>query len=338
MPTAAEIYADSIVIDATCPLLRRKSYIDLYKKGGLTAICPTVGSSGDASETFKNVAGWLSFVRGRDDLMLVKRASDIEAAKRDGKLGIIIHFQGGDPIEADLNLLDGYHAMGLRMLQLTYNVKNRIGDGCEERTDAGLSKFGVQVVKRLNELRIVLDCSHTGIRTTLEAIELSSRPAVFSHANVKKIKDSPRNLTDEQIKAVAKTGGLIGMVGYPAFVADKEKPTLDDLIDHVDYTVDLVGIDHVGMGIDYYEGQHPFSSTEEATAMYNNSIAVGRWSAKSYPPPPYYFPEGIETPDKTPAIAERLDARGYKEADIRKILGGNWMRVFREVWGETNTP
>ncbi|MCC7272493.1 MAG: dipeptidase [Alphaproteobacteria bacterium] len=334
MPSAQQLYADSIVIDATCPLLRRKSHIELYRKGGHTAICPTVGSSGDASETFRNVAGWLAFVRARDDLLLVRRAADIEEAKRSGRLGIIIHFQGGDPVEADLDLLDGYHAMGLRMLQLTYNVKNRIGDGCEERTDCGLSKFGVALVKRLDALRIVLDCSHTGYRTTMEAIELGTRPVVFSHANPKAVKDSPRNVTDDQIKAVAATGGLIGMVGYPAFVAAKEKPTTDDLIDHIDYTVQLVGIDHVGLGIDYYEGQHPFSTLEEATAMYRTSLANGRWSAQSYPPPPYHFPQGIETPDKMPHLAERLVARGYQEADIRKILGGNWMRVFRAVWGE----
>ncbi|MGE0719528.1 MAG: dipeptidase [Alphaproteobacteria bacterium] len=334
MPLDQQLYSDAIVIDATCPLLRRKSYIELYRKGGHTAVCPTVGSSGDSAETFANVAGWLAFVRQRDDLLLVRKAADIEEAKRTGKLGIIIHFQGGDPVEANLDLLDGYHAMGLRMLQLTYNVKNRIGDGCEERTDAGLSKFGVALVKRLEELKIILDCSHTGYRTTMDAIEMSTRPVVFSHANPRAVKDSPRNIKDDQIKAVAATGGLIGMVGYPAFVADKPMPTVDDLIDHVDYTVQLVGIDHVGLGIDYYEGQHPFSTVEEATAMYNNSLAVGRWSAKSYPPPPYHFPQGIETPDKMPKMGERLSARGYSDDDVRKVLGGNWMRVFRAVWGE----
>ena len=332
MTDPAAVYRDAIVIDATCPLLQDPKYLADYKAGGVTALCPTVGSVEGAAEGFKNVAKWLRLIRERDDLILIERATDFETAKRNGQIGIIIHFQGADPIEADLDLLDGYHAMGLRMQQLCYNVKNRIGDGCEEPTDSGLSKLGVALVKRLDALRIVLDCSHTGYRTTMDAIEHATRPVVISHANVKAIKESPRNLRDDQIKAIAATGGLIGMVGFPAFVADKPKPTLDDLIDHLDYVVQMVGIDHVGLGIDYYGAQHPYSTPEQAKAIYDGWVAGGQWSA-GYPAPPYHYPQGIETPDKLPNIAPGLARRGYGDDDIRKIVGGNWVRVFREVWG-----
>ncbi|MGE0719382.1 MAG: dipeptidase, partial [Alphaproteobacteria bacterium] len=198
----------------------------------------------------------------------------------------------------------------------------------------GLSKFGVALVRRLDELRIVVDCTHTGYRTTMDAIEMATRPVVFSHSNPRAVKDSPRNIRDDQIKAVAATGGLVGMVGFPAFVAAKEKPTLDDFIDHIDYTVQLVGPDHVALGIDYYGAQHPYASAEEARALYDGWVASGHWNPASYPPPPYHYPQGIETPDKLPAIAPALAARGYDADAIRKILGGNWVRVFRAVWGE----
>ncbi|ROQ01806.1 membrane dipeptidase [Stella humosa] len=328
-----ELYRSAIVIDATCPLLDRKGFLDSYRRGGVTALCPTVGATGGAAETFRALTGWLAHVREQDDLLLVRRAADIDEAKRSGRIGIIVHFQGADPVEDDLALLDGYHAMGLRMLQLAYNVKNRVGDGCEERTDAGLSRFGIALIERLEALRIVLDCSHTGYRTTMEAMERATRPVVFSHSNPRTVKESPRNIGDDQIRAVAATGGLIGMNGFPAFVAARQRPTVDDLIDHIDYTVQLVGDEHVGLGIDYYQGQHPFVDEAEARRLYDGWVAAGHWNPANYPPPPYHYPQGIETPDKLPHLAERLSARGYGDDSILKILGRNWQRVFREVWG-----
>lgn len=330
---AAALHRDAIVIDATCPLLQDKSRIELYRQGGITALCPTVGAVEGAAQTFRSVAGWLAHIRNDAGLLLVRRAADIEEAKRSGRIGIIIHFQGADPIEDELDLLDGYQAMGLRMFQLAYNVKNRVGDGCDERTDAGLSRFGVALVRRLEALRIVVDCSHTGYRTTMDAIEMATRPIVFSHSNPRTVKESPRNIGDDQIRAVAATGGLIGMNGFPAFVAAHAKPTLDEFIDHIDYTVQLVGDDHVGLGIDYYYGQHPYADPQEARRLYDRWVAAGHWNPNAYPPPPYHYPQGIETPERLPRLSERLSERGYGDDTIRKILGGNWVRVFREVWG-----
>jgi membrane dipeptidase len=329
-----KLHQEAIVVDGTCPLLRQPEFVDWYIEGGATAVAPTVGSAASAGETLRNLGSWLHLISHRKDLLLVKKAKDIAAAKSTGRLGLIFHFQGADPVENDLNLVDVYKEIGVGMIQLTYNVKNRVGDGCEERTDAGLSRFGVDLIKRLNEARIVVDCSHTGYRTTLEAIKYSTRPVVFSHANPRMVHGSPRNILDDQIKAVADTGGLVGMNGFPAFVAKRRKPTLDDFIDHMDYCVDLIGVDHVALGIDYYEGQHPVAPRQEALRMYRASIASGRWSAQSYPPPPYHYPSGIETPKTLPNLTKRLLERGYKAADIRKVLGENWVRVFKSVWGQ----
>lgn len=331
---ATSLHADAIVIDAVCPLLMDHRHLALYRRGGATAVAPTVGGSENAETALRTIGRWIKLIRSTGDLALVRRAADIEAAKRDRRLGIILHFQGTDPIEDDVDLIDAYKSLGVGMVQLTYNVRNRVGDGCEEPGDAGLSRFGRDVVKRLNEARIVVDCSHTGFRTTMDAIEASQRPTVFSHAGAFGVHPSPRNITDEQIKAVAATGGLVGAVGYPAFVASGPRPTLDQFIAHIDHMVSLVGIDHVALGIDYFTGQHPIASDEAAAALYKRLVDGGRWSPRSYPPPPYYFPAGIETPEGLPNLTRRLLERGYVEADVLKIMGGNWVRVFRAVWGE----
>lgn len=327
-----DLHATSIVIDGTCPLLRRREFVDWYIEGGVTACCPTVGSTAPAEETLRNLGAWKRFIASRGDLLQVMSPADIAEANARRKLGLIFHFQGADPIENDLNLVEAYHALGVRMVQLTYNVRNRVGDGCEEKADAGLSNFGVDLVKRLNENRIVVDCSHTGYRTTMDALEISSAPTVFSHANAYSVHPSPRNIRDDQIKAAAATGGLVGVNGFPPFVGSSTRPSLDDFIRHIDYMVELVGIDHVALGIDYYEGMHPVANEEEAAAFFKQQLAQRRWSEASYPPPPHHYPKEIATPTELPNLTARLLQRGYSTDDVRKLIGGNWLRVFTAVW------
>jgi membrane dipeptidase len=332
---AEPLHRDAIVIDATCPLITYRQHLHLYRKGGCTAVAPTVGGSGGtgaAAATLGELGRWHKLVRERDDLLLVRRAADVEQAKREDRLGLILHFQGTEPIERDLDLVDAYKSLGVGIIQLTYNVKNRVGDGCEERTDAGLSRFGLQLIERMNRAGVIVDCSHTGYRTTLDAIHASSAPVVFSHANAFAVHPSPRNIKDDQAKAIAATGGLIGIVGFPAFVAATPRPTLDQMLDHAAYYADLIGIDHIGIGIDYFTGQHRIVDDDQARRTYDALRASGQWS-DAYPPPPYHYPAGIETPDKFANLTAALLKRGFSEADTRKILGENWMRVYRAVWG-----
>lgn len=331
--TSQDIHTSSIVIDGTCPLLRRREFVDWYIEGGVTACCPTVGSTAPAEETLRNLGAWRRFIASRDDLRLVSAAADIERAKAGRKLGLVFHFQGADPIEDDLNLVEAYHALGVRMVQLTYNVRNRVGDGCAEKTDAGLSAFGADLIKRLNENRIIVDCSHTGYRTTIDAIEQSSRPVVFSHANAFALHPSPRNIKDDQIKAAAASGGLVGVNGFPAFLGTSPQPTMDRFVEHLDYMVGVAGVDHVALGIDYYEGMHLVADATEAAQFFQQQLAQRRWSEASYPPPPHHYPQGMATPKELPNLTARLLARGYAQEDVRKLIGGNWLRVFRAVWG-----
>jgi membrane dipeptidase len=330
---AATLHADSIVIDAVCPLGTDPAYIDWYREGGVTAYAPSVGGTENARTTLNMLARWHRLLGQREDLLLVRRARDIEAAKSSGRLGIYLHFQGTDPIEDDLDLLHVYKALGVGVIQLTYNVRNRVADGCEEKSDAGLSRFGIRLIQRMNEARIVVDCSHTGLRSSLEAIGTSCAPVILSHSNMNAVHPSARNVPNELIDAIAKSGGVVGIAGFPGMVAASNRPSLEQFIAHIDAVVERVGVDHVGLGIDYYSGQAGVASHAAAMARFNELTAAGLWSA-AYPPPPHHYPAGIETPRSLPNLTEALLGRGYTEADIRKVLGMNWLRVYAQVWGE----
>lgn len=332
MTDALKLHQDSIVIDAVCPLAEHDpKYLDWYREGAVTTLAPTVGSVESASATLDSIGVWHRLLRERRDLLLVTRAEDVEAAKRSGRLGIYFHIQGTDPIER-LDLIDVYKRLGVGIIQLAYNVKNHVGNGCEERTDEGLSRFGLKLVERLNAARVIVDCTHTGLRTSLEAIEHSSAPVVLSHSNVAAVKASARNVGDSLIVAIAQSGGVIGVCGFPPMVAARAAPSLDDLIAHIDALIERVGIDHVALGIDYYSGQAGVSSDAQALRIYEGAVRSGSWGS-AYTPPPHHYPAGIDTPRTFHNLTARLIGRGYPEGDVRKILGENWLRVMRTVWG-----
>lgn len=329
---AARVHADSIVIDAVCPLVMDDPcFLDWYREDGVTLVAPTVATTECARDALNRLAAWHRLFRERKDLLLVQSADDVENAKRDGRLAISLHIQGTNATEDNLDLIDLYKSLGVGMIQLTYNVKNRVGDGCEERTDTGLSHFGVKLIERLNQARVIVDCSHTGLRTSLEAIECSKTPVVLSHSNVRSVHESARNVTDKLLEAIGRSGGVVGVAGFPAMVAGTTTPTLDQFIAHIDAIVERVGIDHVGLGIDYYSAQSGVASDEAAMALYNELLKKGIWGS-AYPPPPHHYPSGIETPRTLQKLTARLLQRNYTELNVRKILGGNWLRVMRAVW------
>lgn len=167
----------------------------------------------------------------------------------------------------------------------------------------------------------------------MDAVAASSAPVIISHANARAVHDNARNISDDLIKAIAESGGVVGTVGFPYFLTANGQPSLDRFIDDIAYKADLVGIAHVGLGIDYYEGQHPVEDDAVAKARYETRIADGTWRPEEYPPPPYKYPSGIETPRTLSRLTTRLLERGFSEQDVRQILGLNWLRVYRQVWG-----
>ncbi len=321
---AGRLHAEACVIDATCPLVNpkeiKKRLPDL-RRGGVTCAVSTVASIEGAHAALYAVAAWYPKLRERGgDLCLATTAAHIEAAKRSGRLAVVMQFQGGTPLEYNASLVEAFYRMGVRVIQLTYNERNPLGDGCTERTDIGLSDLGLEVVGEMNRLGLLVDLSHVGYRTSMEAIEASLAPVVFSHSNAKAVCNSPRNLADDQIRSVAAGGGVVGVNAFPAFVSKDAAPTVEHLLDHIDYMVRLVGDDHVGLGFDFStetEGDYEYFKYKEAV----------------YPKPPWVYPSGIDGFEKIPNVTRGLVARGYSDDAIRKMLGGNFLRVFRQVWG-----
>ena len=330
---ASRLHRDAILIDDVCPLLADKRYLGWYREGGFTAVAPTVAIYENAWQTVKELGAWHAFVARDPSCVIIRRAADIETAKKAGQLGLILHFQNTDPVENDLNLVNAYKELGVGVMQLCYNVQNRVGAGATERGDRGLSIFGEAFVGRCNEAGVIIDCSHTARQTTLDAIAASRQPVIFSHANPKGVFDTARNIDDVQIKAVADKGGVIGVVGFPQFLGSETRPSLDRYIDHIAYLTNVAGAEHVCLGIDYFRYQDPVASEAEARAMYDAAISSGKWTREAYPPPPYYYPEGIETPRTMVNLTRRLLARGFDEKTIRQIYGLNLLRVYRDVWG-----
>jgi membrane dipeptidase len=313
-----------ICLDAAAPLItprRITGRLAELRAGGVDAVLATVSSIEDARYTVAALGAWLAKATEADSgFRLATSAAAVREAKASDEVAIVLHLQGGSPIEADLNLVDVYHVLGVRVVQLTYNTRNLIGDGCLESVDGGLSDFGRRVVGRLATLGVVIDVSHVGVRTSLEAIDAASGPVVATHANARVVCDTPRNLTDEQITRLADSGGVIGLCAFPAFVTTAERPTINHLVDHAVYIAELVGARHVGIGLDFAE------ETDEAYDYYGYDP---RW----YPRPPWVYPEGIRGFAQFKDLRLALERRGFAAAEIAGVLGGNFVRVFENVWG-----
>lgn len=325
---ARTLYDEAIVIDAlNVSNWDSPAVFASLCAGGVTAINATAAVWEGFEDAMDNIAAWLHRFRDDARLLQVKAVGDVLRAKKAGKVGIILGWQNATPIENDLNRLALFHALGVRIIQITYNERNLLGNGCYERTDDGLSNFGVDAIREMNRLGILIDLSHVGDRTTLEAIEHSEKPVAFTHANARAFFDHVRNKTDEALKLLAEKGGVIGANSFAPFLRRGIQSTLEDYVDAIDDLVARVGIDHVGIGTDFTQDQ-PLTFFEWIFAQQGTKYKKPANLPDQFPPL-----RGLETPDKLPNLAEELLKRGYTAEDITKILGGNWLRLFREVWG-----
>jgi membrane dipeptidase len=238
------------------------------------------------------------------DVCLATKASDIECAKQEGKVAGILSLEGAEGLEGDLGVLRMLYRLGVRWIGLTWNHRNQAADGLGElRTGGGLTEFGVQLVREMNRLGMLVDIAHLAPAGVRDVLATSQAPVIASHANAHALCPVPRNLSDEQLEGVAETGGMVGVTYVPDFIRVGDAPaTLDGLIDHIDHIVHTVGIDHVGLGSDF----------------------------DGFGDPP---PAGLEDVSCVPNLTVRLLERGYSDQDAQKILGGNWLRVIRQVLG-----
>ena len=306
---------------------------------GITAVNVTISGAGQlgatAFETSVRNIGFLEneLDRHPDAFVKVKSAADIRLAKDSRRVGLIPGFQDATMLESDLSRVDLFHQLGIRIIQLTYNVRNLLGDGCLEPANGGLSAFGRAAVARMNQLGILVDVSHCGRQTTLDAIAHSTRPIAATHTSCAALNDVPRAKTDDQIRRLATKGGVIGIYMMP-FLRAAGQPTADDFIRHVEHAVNVAGEDHVGVGTDNSISPLDLSPQfrAEHAAFVKRRRALGISAPGEAEEVFNHVPE-LDSPRRMDRIADRLAARGHSSARIEKIIGGNWFRLFGEVWG-----
>ncbi len=340
---AATIHRESIIIDGLFfqigtpipPDLGTDAsdlMLDHISASGVTAFNHSVifdASPMDADEALMSIHQITGiFDAFSDRIAPVRSVDDLHAIKKAGKVGMILGTQGLACLGTNMRYIWVLHQLGIRIMQLTYNERNALGSGCMEPTDDGLTRFGQQAIEEMNRLGIVLDLSHGGHRTSLEAIEHSIKSSTFTHVGVRALREHPRNVTDEQIRAVAKSGGVVGLCPHSIMV-EKERgkhPTVDDYLDHIDYVVQLVGIDHAGVGTDNFQYDTFYSRWRRTLFEQTFPTFFGGYGMHQK------HAEGFRTWSDWPNLTAKLLERGYNEDEVQKILGGNFARVFREVW------
>ena len=342
---AVKLVEESTVIDMLAPLsivsertdewLRRpesftEAELRLYRDSGINVFHDTTGE-GASEDSFSGMlqwaAQWNGFLAHHSDWFLrITTPDHLRKVNGSGKIGFLLGLQNSDHFRTldDINL---FFSLGQRVSQLTYNSQNRIGTGCMDRRDGGLSDFGVDVVKRMNEVGMAVDLGHCGDQTTLDGIEVSAKPPLITHTNARALVPGyPRNKTDEIFKKMAAKGGVAGMTAVRSFVRDSEPTTLEHLLDHYDYVAKLVGVEHVGIGSDTdVRGGYDAQSKDDWERT------GGRYREQ------YRFRHKIDMDEMTQTkrtylLTEGLIRRGYKDSDIALILGANFQRVLSEIW------
>ncbi|MCY3760380.1 MAG: membrane dipeptidase [Gemmatimonadetes bacterium] len=329
---ARRVYDEAIVIDGlNVSNWESDAVFERLRAGNITAINATVATWENFLQTMDHLSAWMRRFRERGDILQVKETADIHAAKKLGKTGIILGFQNASPIENDLDRLGLFLALGVRVIQVTYHETNLLGSGCWERNDAGLSNFGIDAVREMNRLGIVVDLSHVGPKTTLDAIEVSEQPVAITHANARTFCGHRRNKEEDALVALAEKGGVVGATSFANFLPKGFDSTVEDFVDAIDDMVERIGIDHVAIGTDSTHDQplefwHYISSqqgTKFPSTFADGSIPYTELS---------FQPKGIDSPAEFPNLADALADRGYSGEDITRLLGGNWMSLFERVW------
>jgi len=299
---------------------------------GITAVNQTVSRSGFA-DTVESIAGWMRRIeRHPAALTQVRTVADLLEAKASRRLGIVMGFQDTTPFESDLDHVGTFRDLGVRVVQLTYNVRNLVGDGCLEAANGGLTRFGHAVVARMNELGMLVDLSHCGQRTTAEGIAESKSPVAITHSGCNAVARHPRSKDDAELRAMANGGGVIGIYLMP-FLTPGRVPKRADVLDHIEHAIRVCGEDHVGIGSDL--STTPIDGSAEYWARHREFVAgrIARGVAAPHENPEILFTvEDLNSDRRMELIAEGLAGRGHSSARIEKVIGGNWVRLFRDVW------
>lgn len=320
-----------------CPL----NYEGL-KKSGLTAFFDGFGTArkmlpGGSSvardwETTVDQTCWrlAEMYKHTDSLIFSYKAEDVRRAKREGKIAMFMHMES--TIGGELDRVNYLYGMGFRAMGLTHSFSNSLCGGCNEKNDGGLTHFGENVVRRMNELGMIVDLSHCGKKTCFDAIELSKDPCTYTHNACESVYNANKSVSDEEMKALAEKGGVIGIEFIPNTVASGPKQTIQDGLNHIDYAVKLIGVDHVGIGTDMMYGDH--AALHRGFVKYEGmglrqDIKKEEELAIMERGTPYVY--GMEDHDEWPNFTRGLVAGGYSDQEIEKIVGGNILRIMEKV-------
>lgn len=324
MPSSLD---DAVLIDGLVIARFSRAVFEDMRKGGITAANCTCCVWHDFRATMANIAQWKRwFDEHADVITQVYSVADIHRAKKEGRVGIILGWQNTSGIDDDISNLVLFRDLGVKVMQLTYNTQNLVGSGCWESRDGGLSDFGRDVVAEMNRLRILIDLSHVGARTSDDAIRHSKAPVAYTHC-CPMLKQHPRNKTDEQLRTIAAAGGFVGFASYTPFLPKGDDSTLDDCIAAMGYLINLVGEESVGIGTDWVQDQDigffRYLSADKGR---------GRPTTKPYAKVPP-MPKGLETLGDFANFIPAMERRGWSETRIRRVLGENWLRFLGDVWG-----
>lgn len=296
----------------------RAGHVDIvvYAVGG-DSIAHSNGRDKRLLATLENISTLKQAVGRAPDAISIALRSDDLPDQPDGVVHFVLHLEGGGPLEGSLAALEALFALGVRSIQPAWNLRNELADGVRETdTDGGLTRFGVDVVRHMEEWGMLVDLAHIAPAGFWHALRVTTRPLVVSHANARAVHDHSRNLTDDQLRAVAERGGVIGIHALPVFV-DERQPTVDRLVDHVAHMAEVAGIDHVGFGGDFVRNDGPRSGREQIPPRIVEEL------------------EGFGEIDQLPALVEALTRRGFADSDIAKLLGTNFARVLRGALPQT---
>jgi|ERR1043165_3038578 membrane dipeptidase len=335
---AAELYRSSFVLD--CNALASIGYqltgpdqeksLKAVRESGITVIKSTLGqATGTFDETLADIAKADELMQKRSDLFLkVLTPGDLDRARHQHKVGVIYSFEAASMHEDKIERIQVFRAKGVRVMQLSYNRRSPFGVGCLEGDTGGLTELGHQAIAKMNELGVALDLSHANTQTIAEGIAASKKPPIVSHSGCRSVYLHPRNIEDREMKALADKGGVMGIYMLPYLTPSPKQPSLDDYMRHMDHALKTCGEDHVGVGSDV-----PLLVEESDLENMRANVEQRKKAGISAPGEdrPAYIPD-MNTPRKMEIITDALLKRGYSSRAVQKVLGGNFKRVFREIW------
>lgn len=318
---AAALYRDAEVWDMVLPwepeMGNSVELLARWRASGVSFV--SVHPAGDRhniGEAVRRIAHARAAILSRpEELVLAESIADIDRGRAEGKLAVGLHVEGSQLFERDVTLIEAFYRLGIRFCHPVFNLQNSFGGGCADDNDGGLSKYGRAAVAKMNTVGMLLDGAHAGRRTSFEMIECSDAPIVFSHVACGALHPHFRNVTDEQVRACAAKGGVVGLTGNNNYLGDD--PTVETLFRHLDHIVNLVGPDHAGLGIDYV---HDARALDKYVAQRPDEWA-GTWA-----------PFAFASPEQFVTLVDRILRAGYPDAAVRSILGGNFRRVCERVW------